>query len=172
MSEEIINKVANSGLITLDLSEYKNDKEIKELDVKSLLHEGIILKEKEFRKNLKEFDFKKYSKKNVAIYCSSEAILPMWAYMLITSYLKVYTSNIYFGSSAEVLQKIILKNVLKIKAEKFKNKKVIVKGCGDIVISESIFIAITSILKNNVSSLMFGEACSSVPIYKKKKNES
>ena len=169
MSKEIVNRVANSKLITIDLSDYAPKDNILIFDVKDLLFEGIILKEKEFRSCLKKFDFSKYKGQAVALYCSAEAIIPMWAYMLVSSYLIPICSNLYFGTKEEVFQKILLKNIFDIDSEKFKEKKVIVKGCGNIPLSESLYIAITQKLQNSVSSLMFGEACSAVPVYKKKK---
>jgi len=169
MSKEIVNRVANSRLITIDLSDYAPKENILIFDVKDLLFEGIVLKEKDFRTSLKEFDFSKYKSHTVALYCSAEAIIPMWAYMLITSYLIPVCSNLYFGTKKEVFQKILLKNIFDIDSEKFKEKKVIVKGCGNIPLSESLYVAITQKLQNSVSSLMFGEACSAVPVYKKKK---
>ena len=171
MSKEIVNRVANSKLITIDLSDYAPKDNILIFDVKDLLFEGIILKEKEFRSSLKQFDFSRYKGGTVALYCSSEAIIPMWAYMLVSSYLIPICSNLYFGTKEEVFQKILLKNIFDIDSEKFKEKKVIVKGCGNIPLSESLYIAITQKLQNSVSSLMFGEACSAVPVYKRK-NES
>ena len=169
MSKEIVNRVANSKLITVDLSDYAPKDNILIFDVKDLLFEGIILKEKDFRSSLKEFDFSGYKESAVALYCSAEAIIPMWAYMLISSYLVPICSNLYFGTKEEVFQKILLKNIFDIDSEKFKEKKVIVKGCSNIPLSESLYIAITQKLQNSVSSLMFGEACSAVPVFKKKK---
>ena len=171
MSKEIVNRVANSKLITIDLSDYAPKDNILIFDVKDLLFEGIILKEKEFRSCLKKFDFSKYKGQAGALYCSADAIIPMWAYMLVSSYLIPICSNLYFGTKEEVFQKILLKNIFDIDSEKFKEKKVIVKGCGNIPLSESLYIAITQKLQNSVSSLMFGEACSAVPVYKRK-NES
>ena len=169
MSKEIVNRVANSKLITIDLSDYAPKDNILIFDVKDLLFEGIILKEKEFRSSLKIFDFSKYKDQAVALYCSAEAIIPMWAYMLVSSYLIPICSNLYFGTKEEVFQKILLKNIFDIDSEKFKEKKVIIKGCSNIPLSESLYIAITQKLQNSVSSLMFGEACSAVPVYKRKK---
>ena len=169
MSGEIINRVANSGLITIDLSDYAPKEKILIFDVKDLLFEGIILKEKDFRYSLKEFDFSRYKSQIVALCCSAEAIIPMWAYMLVSSYLNPICSGLYFGTKEEVFQNILLKKITDIDSEKFKDKKVIVKGCGNIPLSEALYVAITQKLQNSVSSLMFGEACSAVPVYKKKK---
>ena len=169
MNGEIVNKVANSGLITINLSDYAIKDPISIFDIKDFLFEGVILKEKEFRSSLKNFNFSKYEKEIVAIHCSSEAIVPMWAYMLVASHLIPLCSQIYYGEKQDVFQKILLSNIHKINPDEFKDKKVIVNGCGKVPLSESLFIAITQKLQNSVSSLMFGEACSSVPVYKKKK---
>ena len=168
MSGEIVNRVANSALITIDLADYAPSQSIAILDVKDFLFQEIILKEKEFRANLKEFDFSIYQDKIVAINCSSDAIVPMWAFMLITSYLKGIASEIHFGKKEDVFQQIFTANIDAIDSTEFENKKVIVKGCGQIPLSESLYIAITKKLQNTVSSLMFGEACSAVPVFKKK----
>ena len=168
MAEEIVNKVANSGLINLDLSDYAPTKTISEIDLKQFLFEGFILKEKEFRTALKAFDFSAYENKVVAVNCSSDCIIPMWAFMLITSYLNKVAEEIHFGTKNEVFQKHFLQNIDKIDASAFEGEKVIVKGCGHIPLTEDLYIAITKKLQNAVSSLMFGEACSAVPVFKKK----
>ena len=168
MSGEIVNRVANSALITIDLTDYAPKETIAILDAKDFLFEGVILKEKEFRNTLKEFDFSVYTNKIVALYCSSDAIVPMWAFMLLTSYLNNSASKIYFGKKEDVFQKIFSDNIDAIDATEFENKKVIVKGCGQVPLTESLYIAITKKLQNTVSSLMFGEACSAVPVFKKK----
>ena len=169
MKEEIINRVAKSGLITIDLAEYIPKKNIVECDIKDFLFKGIILKEKEFRSTLKEFDFSKYKGSIVALFCSSEAIIPMWSYMLISSYLNSLNYTFYFGTKEEVFQTITLENINSINETIFKDKKVIVKGCGNITLKAKLYIAITKKMQNSVTSLMFGEACSAVPVYKKNK---
>jgi fructose-1-phosphate kinase PfkB-like protein len=168
MSGEIVNRVANSALITIDLTDYAPKETIAILDAKDFLFEGVILKEKDFRNTLKEFDFSVYTDKIVALYCSSDAIVPMWAFMLLTSYLNNSASKIYFGTKEEVFQKIFSDNIDAIDATEFENKKVIIKGCGQVPLTESLYIAITKKLQNTVNSLMFGEACSAVPVFKKK----
>ena len=140
MSDEIINKVANSALITIDLTDYAPKETIAIFDVKDFLFEGIILKEKDFRNTLKEFDFSVYTDKIVALYCSSDAIVPMWAFMLLTSYLNNSASKIHFGTKEEVFQKIFSDNIDAIDATEFENKKVIVKGCGHIPLNEDLML--------------------------------
>jgi len=168
MSNEIVNRVANSGLITIDLADYAPSQSIAVLDVKDFLFQEVILKEKEFRAHLKEFDFSIYQNKTVAINCSSDAIVPMWAFMLVTSYLKGIASEIYFGKKEDVFQQIFTSNIDAIDSTEFENKKVIVKGCGQIPLSPSLYMTITKKLQTTVNSLMFGEACSAVPVLKNK----
>ena len=167
MSEEIVNRVANSSLIPLDLTDYAPTKPIAVLDLKDFLFQGIVLKEKEFRGSLKAFDFSIYTNTTVALNCSAGAIVPMWAFMLVTSYLNTVNADIHFGIKEDVFQQIFMNNINAIDASKFENKKVIVKGCGQIPLTEVLYIAITKKLQNTVSSLMFGEACSAVPVFKK-----
>jgi hypothetical protein len=168
MSGEIVNRVANSSLISMDLTDYAPTNPIAVLDVKDFLFKGIVLKEKEFRVSLKAFDFSAYSNKTVALYCSADAIVPMWAFMLVTSYLNSVNADIHFGIKEDVFQQIFTNNINAIDASEFVSKKVIVKGCGQIPLTEALYIAITKKLQNTVSSLMFGEACSAVPVLKNK----
>jgi hypothetical protein len=168
MSNEIVNRVANSSLITIDLADYAPKQSIAVLDIKEFLFEGIFLKEKEFRTALKEFDFSIYKSKTVALNCSADAIVPMWAFMIVTSYLNTANSEIHFGTKEKVFQQIFTDNIDAIDACEFEGKKVIVKGCGQIPLTETLYIAITKKLQTTVSSLMFGEACSAVPVFKKK----
>ena len=168
MVDEIVNRVANSGLINLDLSDYAPTKTFDEIDLKQFLFKGFILKEKVFRNTLKAFDFSAYENKVVAVNCSSDCIIPMWAFMLITSHLNNVASEIHFGTKNEVFQKLFLQNIESMRPDEFKNKQVIVKGCGHIPLNEDLYVAITKKLQNTVSSLMFGEACSAVPVFKKK----
>ena len=168
MTKEIINRVANSNLVTIDLTDYAPKETITILDIKDFLFEGIFLKEKEFRTSLKEFDFSAYTNKTVALNCSTDAIVPMWAFMLITSYLNNIASEIHFGTKEEVFQKKFSDNIDSIDSSEFEGKKVIVKGCGQVPLTEALYIAITKKLQNTVNSLMFGEACSAVPVFKKK----
>ena len=166
MSSTIVNKVESSGIITLDLSDYAPKKNIEELDLRQFLFQGLVLKEKQFRADIKEYNFDKYKNKTVALYCSSDVIIPMWAYMLITVELDSVCSKLYFGRVLEVTQQIIAENIRSIKEDKYSGKRVIVKGCSNIPLNESLYIEITKKLLKSVRSLMFGEACSAVPVYK------
>ncbi len=167
MNNKIVNRVANSGLITIDLSDYAPKKPIENLDLKKFLFESLILKEKDFRFCLKQFDFSFYTNKIVAVNCSANSILPMWAFMLVSSQLNEVNADVYFGSKEEVFEQVFIKNIDGISEYKFENKKVIVKGCGGIKLTAGLYIAITNKLQNVVHSLMFGEACSSVPVFKR-----
>jgi hypothetical protein len=168
MDDVIINKVAQSALITLDLEKYYPEEEIVTFDIKDYLFMELILKEKEYRDKLKDLDWKIYENKIVAITCSAEAIIPLWAYMLATSYLQPFAKDIFFGNAEEVINRMILKNLGQVNPQEFEDKRVVVKGCGSKKISESVFVEITKILRPFVRSIMFGEPCSTVPIYKRK----
>ena len=167
-SKKIINKIALSKLITLDLDDYFPKEEILLFDLKDLLFQETILKEKEFRSKLKEIDLSIYTNKIVALNCSSNAIVPMWAYMLVVTYLRAYCENVFFGNKETATELLFLKNIKNINLNLFKNKKVLVKGCGNFKLTESIYVAVSKKLHDSVDSLMFGEACSSVPVYKRK----
>ena len=168
MQETIVNKVAESGLITLDLEEYYPKEEIVVFDLKAHLFMGLILKEKDFRAALQNIDWSQYQSKNVALTCSADAIIPMWAYMLVASYLRPFANEIIFGNKETVISALILKNLSKINGEEFTDKRIVVKGCGDVQIPESAYIEITNKLRPYAKSIMYGEPCSTVPIYKKK----
>ncbi|TBR20287.1 MAG: DUF2480 family protein [Chitinophagaceae bacterium] len=168
MEDQIINKVAESGVVTLDLSQYIPSKDGVLFDIKEFLFAGLILKEKEFRETLKKEAWEKYSNKNIAITCSADAIVPVWAYMLIVSYLQPHANEIIFGTENDLYAAIIIKNISKINTCEFTDKRVVVKGCGDKKIDELAYVEATKILMPVVKSIMYGEPCSTVPIYKKK----
>lgn len=168
MSEEMVNKVAESGLISFDLEEYYPKGEIKTFDLKEYLFMGLILKEKDFRAALQTTDWTVYQDANVAITCSADAIIPMWAYMLIASYLQPFAKEIVFGDEKKLVSTLLFKNLASVKGEEYTDKRVVVKGCGEVDIPESAYVEITNKLRPFVKSIMYGEPCSTVPIYKKK----
>lgn len=168
MSEEIVNKVAASGLITLDLEEYYPKEEIAVFDLQPHLFMGMILKEKDFRHALQQLDWSVYQDKVVAVTCSAEAIIPMWAYMLVATYLEPIAKDIVFGDEQTVRQQLFLRNIAAIPAVNYSDQRVVVKGCGDIPIGEFAYLEITKKLRPVAKSIMYGEPCSTVPIYKKK----
>ena len=168
MSESIINKVTESGIITLNLETYLPVETITVFDIKDYLFMGLILKEKYFRQSLKELDTNQYQNKIVAVTCSAEAIIPLWAYMIISSILQPVANSIIYGNEEEAQKKTLIKNIQKINPSEFTDKRVVVKGCGEISIPEEAYFEITNILRPVAKSIMFGEPCSTVPIYKKK----
>ncbi len=171
MSEKdvIINRVANSPLVTFDLEEFYHSGERLLLDIAGQLYEGLILREKDFRAWVKETDWSVYKGKNVAVWCSVDAIIPTWAYMLITTRISPFAHTVVFGT-LEDLEKAIYQNAISsVDPEKFRDKKVVIKGCGKYQVPESAYVEITRLLTPVASSIMYGEACSTVPLYKKRK---
>ena len=168
IQENIVNKVAQSGLVTLDPAEFYTPGERIVYDIKDNLFQGLILREKDFREFVKGHDWTQYQGKNVAVTCTADAIIPMWAYMLVGSYLQPVAKDVIFGDEQAARQKLFVQNIEAIDTEQFVDKKIVVKGCGDIPIGEFAYLAITKKLMPVAKSLMYGEPCSTVPIYKKK----
>jgi len=168
MNDPIINKVADSGLITLDPADYYPKEEAKTFDLKDFLFMGLILKEKDFREALKNLNWEEYRDKNVAVTCSADAIIPMWAWMLAASYLQPVAKEIVMGDEKELHKTIFLKNLSKINLGEFADKRIVVKGCGDTPIGEFVYMELTRLLQPVVKSIMYGEPCSTVPVFKKK----
>ena len=166
--EGIVNKVAESGIITLDLEIFYPKEEIIELDIKNFLFMEMLLKEKDFREKLDQTDWTLFKDKIVAVFCSTDAIIPMWAYMLVSTKLSPHAKEIFLGNKKETIEKLVEKNIQQTGVEQFKDKRVVVKGCGEIEISPSAYLSISNKLLPVVKSLMYGEPCSTVPVYKKK----
>ena len=164
---DVVNKVAASGLITLDLEKYLPTGEIVTFDLKDYLFMGLILKEKDFSEALQNGDWNRYRDKNVAILCSVDAIIPVWAYMLVAAYLQPVVKEVYVGHASELHKHLFLKNIAAINIEEFKDQRVVVKGCGEIPIEAFAYAEITRLLRPVVKSIMYGEPCSTVPVYKK-----
>jgi hypothetical protein len=168
--ETIVNKVAESGIVTLDLAQYiPSDEDIKSFDLKPFLFREMILREKDYRAALQTHDWEQYENKQVAIECTADAIVPVWAYMLAASYLQPLASSVYFGSPEELKKDFILKGIAAIDQAEYADKRVVIKGCGDTPVPEAAYVAVTHHLRPVVKSLMYGEPCSTVPIYKKAK---
>jgi hypothetical protein len=169
VSEEITNKVSNSGLITIDLEDFYPKEHVAEIDITDFLFEGIILKEKDFRKSLDEMDWNEYSNKMIAVFCSEDAIIPKWAYMLVAMHAHPFTHQVYFGTRELALEEAFLTNLrTRINPADYQDKRVVIKGCSNREVSEKIYVTITNMLLPVVKSLMFGEPCSTVPIFKRK----
>jgi hypothetical protein len=167
MEEVFINKVSDSGIITLNLEDYYPKEDIVVFDLKGYLFMELILKEKEFREALKNLDLSVYRNKNVALTCTTDAIIPMWAYMLVASYLQPIAKEVVFGNEDFLKKILFLKNLYKINPSDYADKRIVIKGCGELPITELAYVEITNLLRPVAKSIMYGEPCSTVPIYKK-----
>lgn len=166
MSETITNRVATSSLKTIDLEEYYVPGERVMLDVSNQLFQGQILREKDFREFIKAHDWSSYQGKHVAIYCSADAIIPTWAYMLLASALAGIAATMIYGS-AEELETVLFKSQIEsIDWSEFKDSKVVIKGCSKVHVPVGIYVEVTVRLRPFVSSIMYGEPCSTVPVFK------
>ncbi len=165
---DIINRVAQSKLVTFDLEDlYPEGKRIL-FDIKDWLYEEIILKEKEFRTFVAKHDWEQYQGAYLALTCSSDAIIPGWAYMLITSRLSPFANKTVVGD-LEQLESAIYQSILeKLDVSEFKDKSVIIKGCSNKPVPQNAYIMATSMIQIAAKSVMYGEACSSVPLFKRK----
>ncbi len=169
MADEIVNRVAQSKLITLDLEEYYPEGKRVLIDIKDWLFEGLILKEKEFRIQIEAHSWKQYQNAYIALHCSTEAIIPGWAYMLISTKLEPYAKKVLVGD-LEQLETILYKGIIeKLDVSSFKDKPVIIKGCANKPVPPNAYLWITLKVQAVAKSVMYGEACSSVPLFKKKK---
>ncbi len=166
--EPIINKVAESGIISLDLETYFSKEKLIVFDLKDYLFMGLILKEKDFRAALITTDWEKYRDYNVAVTCSADAIIPMWANMLVTVYLSPIAKSVFFGTEEYVKEQLLLNALNEINGVDYTDQRVVVKGCGEDPVPASAYVKITSILRPYAKSIMYGEPCSTVPLYKKK----
>ena len=164
---EFVNKVAESGLITIDLENWYPKGEIAVLDLKDYLFMGMIVKEKEFRDSLKNTDWEIYRNKMVSVICSADAIIPSWAFMLVASYLQPVCKELALATPDEMRKQVFLRNIQSINSMDYKDQRVIIKGCGDTPIGDFAYLEITRILRPVVRSLMYGEPCSTVPVFKK-----
>ncbi|MEP2023467.1 MAG: DUF2480 family protein [Reichenbachiella sp.] len=171
MEGEIVNKVAQSALVNFDLEQYYDQSPRVQIDIKDQLYNELVLREKDFRAFVKAHDWSSYNNKNVAVYCSVDAIVPTWAFMLLSSALEPFAKNLVFGDLSHLENHLFQQALTKIKLEDYKDQKVIIKGCGKFPVPEYAYVEITRLLRPLVSSLMYGEACSAVPIYKKPKSK-
>lgn len=169
MAETFVNKVAESGIITIDLENYFPAEEIVLFDMKDYLFMGLILKEKDFRQALKELDTAVFSNKVVAITCSADAVIPMWAFMLVSGLLQPVAREIIFGNEETARKQRLLKNIGTINVNEYTDKRVVIKGCGEKPVPEEAYVEITKLLRPVVKSIMYGEPCSTVPVFKKER---
>jgi hypothetical protein len=170
MSDDIIinNKVAESGLMEIDLENYYPKGDVMVFDLKDYLFKGLILKEKEFREALKNLDVSIYKDKLVAVTCTADAIVPYWSYMLVATYLQPIAKEIVFGDERFLHKTLFLRNINGINMNDYTDKRVVIKGCGDLPVGEFAYLEITKLLRPVAKSIMYGEPCSTVPIFKKK----
>ncbi len=165
---DIVNRVAQSKLLTIDLEDYYPEGKRVVLDIKDWLYEGIILKEKDFRDFVAKHPWEQYRDAYVAMHCSTDAIVPGWAFMLITTRLQPYAKQVVLGD-LELLETVLFRSVLEtLDVSSFKDKPVIIKGCSNKPVPENAYIWATQKLQGVAKSIMYGEACSSVPLFKKK----
>lgn len=169
MEPLFINRVANSGLVTLNLEEFIHAGERVLYDIKDNLFHGLILREKDFREFIKTHDWAQYDGQNVAIVCSADAIVPTWAYMLLAIKLQNHAHRYVFGDLGALEQSLFEEAIAGLDAEEYRDAKVVVKGCGDKPVPTFAYVAIMQKLLPVTSSIMYGEPCSTVPLYKKPK---
>jgi hypothetical protein len=168
IQENIVNKVAQSGLVTLDPAQFYAPGERVVYDITDNLFHGLMLREKDFREFVKTHDWTQYEGKNIAVTCTADAIVPAWAYMLLANRLAPYAREVVFGD-AEVLETVLfVKEISHMDVEQYRDQRLVIKGCGDIPVPVSAYVELTKKLTPVAKSLMFGEPCSTVPIYKRK----
>ncbi len=168
MEEEIVNKVAKSGLITINLEEMYPEGERAEFDLKDLLWQGLALREKDFRDFLKDHDWSQYQDKYVAVFCSVDAIIPHWAYMLVSSHLTDIARFVYIGGTSEMETAIFKKIIEEINVADYADQRLVIKGCSDRPVPQSAYADLVFKLQPVAKSIMFGEPCSTVPVFKRK----
>lgn len=169
MEQALINRVANSSLVTIDLEEMYPIGEIVPFDLKGYLFMELILKEKDFREALLALDWEQYRGKNLAVFCSADAIIPLWAYMLVATHAAPYVNDIALCEPAEFTGQAFLKKLATFDLQPFEGKRIVVKGCSDKPVPASAYLEITRKLQPIALSIMFGEPCSTVPVYKRAK---
>lgn len=168
LDQPLVNRVANSSLVTIDLEELYPAGEIVPFDLKSYLFMELILKEKDFREALKALDWEQYRDKNLAVFCSADAIIPMWAYMLVATHAAPFVEDIALCEPAEFVEKAYLKKIAAMDLTAYEGKRLVVKGCSDKPVPPSAYLEITRRLQPTALSIMFGEPCSTVPVFKQK----
>lgn len=165
---EIVNKVANSGLLTFNLEDHYDHTEKVGIDLKDHLFQGLILREKDFRAYVKEENWESYKGKNVALFCTADAIIPTWAYMLLVNKLEPFAKEVFFCSMDDLDQQLFYRILDKVDLSEYENQRVVVKGCSNLPVPISAYVEITKRLTPIVKSIFYGEPCSTVPIYKKR----
>ncbi|WP_010522735.1 DUF2480 family protein [Aquimarina agarivorans] len=166
--DEIVNRVANSKLVTIDLEDWYVEGVRTVFDIKDWLFEGLLLREKDFRQKVKAHDWSQYQDHFVALTCSTDAIIPGWAFMLITTAIAPYAKKVVIGDLTLLETQLYETQIAAISIAQYKDKPVIIKGCSNKPVPENAYISLVQKLQPVVKSIMYGEACSSVPLYKSK----
>ncbi|MEK9603694.1 MAG: DUF2480 family protein [Flavobacteriaceae bacterium] len=169
MADTIVNRVANSSLITFDLEQFYQIGTRKAIDISQWLDQGLILKEKDFRAQLKSHDWTAYQDQFIALFCSTDAILPAWAPLLVSTFLQPYARKIVMGSLQDLEVQLFTEEIQLLDLKPYLNQAVIIKGCSDKTVPQNAYLQLIAKLQPVVKSLFYGEACSSVPLFKKKK---
>ena len=170
MDKPLVNRVAASGLITIKLEDFFPEVDIATFDLKDYLFMEMILKEKDFRTALKEHDWSQYEGKVLLVFCSTDAIIPMWAYMLVAAYATPFVKTLFQGNEAQYYQSAFDKILSELDIEPYKGQRLVIKGCGEKQVPASAYLELTRLLQPHAKSIMYGEPCSTVPIFKMKKS--
>lgn len=167
MNDVLVNRVAESSLVTIDLEDFYPAREVITFDLKDFLFMGLILREKDYREALKNTEWQSYAGKIVAVTCSADAVIPMWAYMLAASYLQPVAADVLFANQDQAVEEAILKKLRSADLGVYQDQRVVVKGCGEKKIGEKVYLEIALLLRPLAKSIMYGEPCSTVPVFKK-----
>jgi hypothetical protein len=170
MQEILVNKVAQSGLITINLEDWFPKKDIVEMDIKQFLFHGLILKEKDFRESMDQLDWSQYQNKVLCVYCSTDAIIPVWAYMLIAVQSRAIVDSVYFGTKESYISHYYNIQIGQLDVRPYAEGRLVIKGCGDLPVPASAYMDLTARLVPIAKSIFYGEPCSTVPVFKQKKN--
>jgi Protein of unknown function (DUF2480) len=169
MEEVLINRVAQSGLVTINLEQFFPKGEIAHFDLKGFLFMELILKEKDFREALKIHDWTQYEGKNLLVYCSADAIIPVWAYMLVATYAEPFALDIFQGDEENFYKAYYFNSIAQLDASEYEGQRIVIKGCSDLPVPPAAYLELTKKLRPLAQSIMYGEPCSTVPIFKKAK---
>lgn len=167
MEAPIVNRVANSGIVTINLENYFPKEDIVSIDLKDYLFQGLILREKDFRQSLKEIEWSNYQNKTICCFCSTDAIIPVWAYMLVASHAEGNASQTYIGTPSEYIRQHYHNVLSNLDVETFTDQRIVIKGCSDKPVPPAAYAQLTELLQPVVKKIMYGEPCSTVPIWKK-----
>ncbi len=169
MDKPLVNRVAASGLITINLENYFPEGEVVEFDLKDYLYMELILKEKDFREALKEHDWLQYQDKILLVFCSTDAIVPVWAFMLVATYAAPYAKDVFQGDRENYYKAAFNRAISQLEMTQYNDQRIVIKGCSDKPVPPAAYLELTRRLQPYAKSIMYGEPCSTVPIYKRPK---